>query len=129
MDDQEVENHWARLDDLKDVFIKQIRSVLEFGTPVWNSGLTKADSLDIERVQKAFLHIALGDDYQGYAEALNKSNLESLEERRTQLCTTFAKKDFEAPKTPIMVSAQSWYSWYKKHETRSESTPSQTSKV
>ena len=74
-----LKNHGARLDDLKDVFIKQIRSVLEFGTPVWNSGLTKADSLDIERVQKAFLHIALGDDYHGYAEALNKSNLELLE--------------------------------------------------
>ena len=93
-----LKTHGANLDDLKDVFIKQIRSVLEFGTPVWNCGLTKAESLDIERVQKAFLHIALGNDYKCYENALKKSNLESLEQRRTQLCTTFAKKALKHPK-------------------------------
>ena len=31
----------ASLVDLTDVYIKQVRSVLEYGVPVWNSNLTK----------------------------------------------------------------------------------------
>ena len=34
-----LKNRVANLDDLTDVYIKQIRSVLEFGVPVWNCGL------------------------------------------------------------------------------------------
>ena len=51
---------------LTDVYVKQVRSILEFGTPVWNSNLTQEDVSDIERVQKSFLHIALGNLYTGY---------------------------------------------------------------
>ena len=29
----------ASLEDLTDVFVKQVRSILEFGVPVWNSGI------------------------------------------------------------------------------------------
>ena len=90
--------HGACLEDLKDVFIKQIRSILEFGVPVWNSSLTKEDSLDIERVQKAFLHLALGSKYQNYETALERCNLATLESRRTKLCTTFAQKSAKHPK-------------------------------
>ena len=90
--------HGASLEDLKDVFIKQIRSILEFGVPVWNSSLTKEDSLDIERVQKAFLHLALGSQYQNYESALERCNLATLESRRTKLCTTFAHKSAKHPK-------------------------------
>ena len=42
----------ACLDDLIDVYIKHVRSILEFGVPVWNSGLTLEEIKDIERVQK-----------------------------------------------------------------------------
>ena len=49
-----------------DVFFKQIRSILEFGVPVWNCGLTKEESIEIERVQKTFLHIVLGNKYLNY---------------------------------------------------------------
>ena len=59
----------ASMEDLKDMFIKQIRSVLEFGVPVWNSNLTKSEVNDLERVQKSFLHTVLGDDYLGYENA------------------------------------------------------------
>ena len=38
-----LKNYGANLNDLKEVFFKQIRTVLEFGAPVWNSGLTKAE--------------------------------------------------------------------------------------
>ena len=93
-----LKNYGANLNDLKEIFFKQIRTVLEFGAPVWNSGLTKAESMDIERVQKAFLHIALGNTYQSYKIALEIANMEPLEDRRTKLCTTFAKKCLKHPK-------------------------------
>ena len=59
---------------------------------MWNSSITKDESLDIERVQKAFLHIALQDQYSDYNTALNTTSLDSLEKRRLNLCITFAKR-------------------------------------
>ena len=59
----------ASIEDLKDVYCKQVRSILEFGTPVWNPGLTKEQVADIERVQKSFLYIILEKDYQNYTHA------------------------------------------------------------
>jgi hypothetical protein len=63
----------ANLEDLTDIYTKQVRSVLEFGVPVWNSGINKEESSDIEWVQKAFLHIALGQAYTSYEQALDMS--------------------------------------------------------
>ena len=42
----------ASEDDLKDVFIKQVRSVLELAVPVWNAAIRQEEKRDIERVQK-----------------------------------------------------------------------------
>ena len=47
------------IDDLKDVFIKQVRSVLELAVPVWNGALNQTDKKDLERVQNPALHIML----------------------------------------------------------------------
>ena len=93
-----LKSHGASIDDLKEIYIKQIRSVLEFGVPVWNNGLSKAEVVEIERIQKAFLHIALGTEYHSYKEALETAKLETLEHRRLKLCTTFAKKCAKHPK-------------------------------
>ena len=38
---QRLKAHGPDLNDVKDVFIKQIRSILEFYVPVWNCSLTK----------------------------------------------------------------------------------------
>ena len=73
-------------------------SILEFAFPVWNNAITKEEISDIERVQKTFLQIALGKDYIGYREALNKTEMETLEVRRTQLCKKFAIKAAKHPK-------------------------------
>ena len=43
-----------------DVYIKQVRSVMELAVPVWHSSLTLADKVAIERVQKAALQLILG---------------------------------------------------------------------
>ena len=88
----------ASLDDLTEIYTKQVRSVLEFGVPVWNSALTKDESHNIERVQKSFLHIALGNGYRSYPTALDQANLENLEERRTKICRNFAEKAAKHPK-------------------------------
>jgi hypothetical protein len=48
-----LKKHGAGPDDLKDVFIKQVRSVLELAVPAWDPRLTQSDSIDIERVQRA----------------------------------------------------------------------------
>ena len=108
-----LQAHGANLEDLKDVYLKQIRSILEFGVPVWNSSLTKEDSSDIERVQKAFLHLVLGDGYADYTNALIKLDLETLESRRVKLCTTFATKSVKHPKH------QTWFELSDAPDTRS----------
>ena len=71
---------------LPDVYIKQIRSVLEFGVPVWNSGHTKDEVDDIERVQKSYLQIVLGSKYDNYENALGLASIKSLQCRRYTLC-------------------------------------------
>ena len=84
--------------ELKDVFIKQIRSVLELAVPVWHCSLTLADRANIERVQKAALHVMLGDKYESYSRALKLTGLETLESRRIKLCSKFASKSMKHPK-------------------------------
>ena len=66
--------------------------------PVWQSSLTLADKLKIERVQKAALHIILGSDYVSYSNALDNLNLLTLDDRRVQLCFKFAQKAYTNPK-------------------------------
>ena len=88
----------ASQDDLKDVYNKQVRSVLEFGVPVWNSNITKQEVQDIERIQKSFLRIVLGLDYSEYSIALDKLEMETLESRRHKLCVRFALKAAKDPK-------------------------------
>jgi len=87
----------ANKEDLIDVYTKQVRSVLEFGVPVRNSGLSKEEISDIERVQKAFLHILLGKSYLNFENALQISDLDSLEHRRLALCLKFSKKASKHP--------------------------------
>ena len=91
-------NHGTCLTDLTDIYTKHIRSLLEYGTPVWNSALTKQESIAIERVQKVFLHMVLGKDYENYENALEKTGLSSLSERRETLCKKFAIKAQKNPK-------------------------------
>ena len=93
-----LKNQGAELNDLVDIFIKQVRSILEFGVPVWNAGITQAEVIDIERVQKSFLQIAMGQKYLDYKIALEKSNLETLASRRLKLCKKFADKASKHPK-------------------------------
>ena len=60
----------ATIEELIDVYDKQIRCVVEFAAPVWTSGLTVAEVNQIERVQKAAFAIILADNYRNYKFAL-----------------------------------------------------------
>ena len=82
----------ADSDDLIDVYCKQVRSILEFAVPVWNSSLTGENIAQLERLQKTALHIILGDRYTSYTAALKLSGLDKLSDRRKKICLKFAKK-------------------------------------
>ena len=79
------------MEDLVNIFILYIRSVLEQSCQVWHSSLTFDNLTDIERVQKNALKIILKDEYICYEHALTQTGLESLVERRDKLCLKFAK--------------------------------------
>ena len=84
-----------------DVYMKEIRSLLELAVPAWHSGLTIKQAADIERVQKVALNIILSDSSTGRSEysyemALVILNIEPLEDRRLKLCSTFAKKTLKS---------------------------------
>ena len=72
----------ASVSQLIDVYLKQVRSVLELAVPAWHCSLTVTDKLSIERVQKAALQVILGETYSSYSSALDIVNLQTLEQRR-----------------------------------------------
>ena len=84
-----------------DVYIKEIRSIVELAVPTWHSGLTLKQAADIERVQRVALHIILSDCNTGkcdmsYDMALVTLAIEPLEVRRDKLCKTFAMKTLKS---------------------------------
>ena len=82
----------APLEDLKNVYILFVRSILEQSATAWHSSLTKENKEDLERVQKSTLKVILKEKFQGYRKALKPLDLESLDERRKNLCWNFALK-------------------------------------
>ena len=59
----------AQQEALVNVYVKQIRCILEFGAPVWQGSVTVAEKYDIERVQKIAARIILGRQYSSYQDA------------------------------------------------------------
>ena len=49
---QRLKGLGANSSELLDVYEKQVRSILEMAVPVWEPGLTKEETKQIERVQK-----------------------------------------------------------------------------
>lgn len=60
------------------VYKQQIRSVVEYSTPVWESGLTVGESQDIEKIHRTALRIILREQYTSYDYALFSLRLESF---------------------------------------------------
>ena len=77
--------------DLKRIYILQVRSKLEQSAVVWHSSLTRECCDKLERVQKSALKIILGSAYITYSDALRKMDLQSLENRRRSLFSNLQK--------------------------------------
>ena len=90
----------AKLDSwvLFDYYIKEIRPLTEHGVAIWNSGLTKAQVNELEKVQKVALKIILDENYISYEVACTLMNTQPLKYRRTELCTKYAIKLFKSPR-------------------------------
>ena len=81
-----------------DVYHTQIRCVLEMAVAVWEPGLSKAQSKQLERVQQCALYIIMGNDYANYDNALDSLDSDKLSDRRSTLCLSFALKCEKNPK-------------------------------
>ena len=87
-----LKNMGANQEDLVDVYIKQIRCVLELAVPAWQGGLSQAEKTDLERIQKTACHIILGQSYDSYTAAMDILQLETLEFRRNLISLKFSLK-------------------------------------
>ena len=99
---RKVASFGASQDELKDVYVLFVRSLLEQNATVWHSSLTENNITDLERVQKTAVKLILGDKYRSYEQGLLKLDMENLSERRKTLCLRFAKKCTQNPKTSHM---------------------------
>ena len=94
-------------DDLVQIYVLYIRSILELNCQVWHHAITQEEKSDLERVQKVALKIILQERYTTYEEALTNLNLDYLSVRREKLCLKFAKKCLKHDKTSDMFPLNS----------------------
>ena len=78
-----------------DYYVKEIRPITEHGVIVWNSGLTAGQVKQLEKIQKLAFIIILGFNTT-YTEACQTLSLDTLHERRKNLCTNFAIKLYKS---------------------------------
>ena len=83
------------VNELFDVYKKEIRTVLEYAIPVWHSGITRRQSAEIESIQKLSFRIILRDSYTSYSQACFFFNTDTLKKRREAICLKFALKDLK----------------------------------
>ena len=77
--------------DIAKVYASVVRSALEYASPIYHSLLTKAQEEELERMQRQCLKVIYGFNT-SYANALEKSELKTMKERRDEAFKTFAKK-------------------------------------
>ena len=82
----------APIQDMKQIYISFIRSILEQSCTVWNTSLTDKNIQDIERIQKSAVKIILKQNKISYQKSLSILELDTLQERRNFLCLNFARK-------------------------------------
>ena len=82
-----------------DFYLKEVRSVLEFGVACWHSGLTIKLSDQIERVQKICVNVILCDNEWEipYQTGCTLLGIEPLSLRRKELCIRFIQKCSQNP--------------------------------
>ena len=78
-------------EDMVQIFIIYIWSILEQPCTLWLSGLTPGDTHDFESVQQSVMRIILKYGYQTYDKALESLGLCLLSDIREKICLKFAK--------------------------------------
>ena len=68
-------------EDMVNIFILYIRSILEHSCQVWHHSITQEEINDFERVQKVACKIILKNRYSSYDLALDILNPDTLEDR------------------------------------------------
>ena len=86
-----LKNFGASAEEMVHLWIMFCRSVIEQSCVVWGTSLTQENVNDLERTQKTFSKLVLGEKFKDYENALLLLNLDSLETRRQELCLRFAK--------------------------------------
>ena len=85
------------IEDLIDIYVLFIRSVIEYCAVVWHSSLTIELARSLEMVQKTCLRVILGESYVSYSAALEMCSLDTLFSRREDRCLSFALKCLKHP--------------------------------
>ena len=106
------------MNDLKNIYFTFIRSILEKSAVVWHSSLSKKNRLSLERVQKAALKTILKNRYTNYEKGLEILKMDSLDERRRQLCLKFAKNCLKNEKLNGMFNKKNDIHQMKKRNTK-----------
>ena len=95
--------------DLLDIYILFIRSVVEYCSVSFHSSLTQDQTNKLERIQKTCLKVILGEEYEDYKNALKISNLDTLSDRRLKRCLDFSLKCLEHPENKIIFPRNPYY--------------------
>ena len=88
--------------DLNNIFKGCVRPITEYAAPAWHPGLTSGESAMLEKIQCRACKIMMGREYLSYENALVQCNLNTLSERREQLCKDFFQS---------LVSSDKFSSW------------------
>ena len=81
---RKVASFGTNYEELTNIYILFVRSLLEQSATVWHSSLTEDNKSDLERVQKTALKVILGERYKSYQQALNLLGLETLNDRHSK---------------------------------------------
>ena len=89
-------------EELKNIYFLFVRSQLEQSSVVWHSSLSEENKTDLERVQKSAIKIIMGDKYRSYKKSLDELGMDSLDDRRQNLCLKFAQRCLKNEKAKKM---------------------------
>ena len=78
--------------DLLYFYTSAVRPLVEYACPAWHTSLTSDQSKQIERIQIRALKIILNSNCIDYENLCLIHNLDTLSNRRNQLCMTFFEK-------------------------------------
>ena len=76
---------------LKDFYIKEIRSLVEYAVPVWSNGITLQQSKTLEKIQMYSVAIIFDNWTWSYFVKCTLLNIEPLFLRRNQICLSFSE--------------------------------------